>query len=66
MDFILEILFETFIEGLFFSIQYFVNNIFRNKLSDRTSKIISGILTALIIIAGIIIIITIIDRLTGF
>lgn len=64
MEFFLELIFEIFIEGIFATVHYLFNKFFKHKVSDKTAKIVSGVLSATLIIGAFIIIIFIINEMT--
>ena len=62
MEFLFELIFEVFIEGIFAGIYYLFNKFFKHKVSDRSANIISGVLTTILVIGAFIIIIFIINK----
>ncbi|WDV44237.1 hypothetical protein PV797_11940 [Clostridiaceae bacterium M8S5] len=63
MEVILEVIIELVIEGLFAGIFYIFNKFFKHKVSERTAKIIAGVLTALLIVGAVGILIVIIIKI---
>lgn len=63
LEFFFEVIFEIIAEGIFAGIYYLFNKFYKDKLSERTAKIISGILTAILVIGALAIVIVILDKL---
>lgn len=59
----MEFIFEIFIEGIFAGIRYLFNKFFKNKVSDKAGKVISSILSIILIIGVAIIIISIVNKI---
>ncbi|MBS4538471.1 hypothetical protein GOQ27_08340 [Clostridium sp. D2Q-11] len=62
MEIIFEIIFEVIIEGIFAGIYYVFNKFLKDRVSEGTAKVISGILTGLLIVGAFIIIIMILKK----
>ena len=52
MEFLFEILFEIIFEGIIAGLYYIFNKFFKNKVSDKSAKIISITLTTILFIGA--------------